>query len=42
MFFNVFVRNSTDGGEAFGSAVTLDRVTLGHQWIPDVASARAC
>jgi hypothetical protein len=35
----VFVRNSTDGGETFGSAATLDGVTVGHQWFPDVASA---
>jgi hypothetical protein len=35
----VFVRNSTDGGETFDSAVTLDGVTVGHQWFPDVASA---
>jgi hypothetical protein len=35
----VFVRNSTDGGETFDSAVTLDEVTVGHQWFPDVASA---
>ena len=35
----VFVRNSTDGGETFDSAATLDGVTVGHQWFPDVASA---
>lgn len=35
----VFVRNSTDGGETFDDAATLDGVTAGHQWFPDVASA---
>jgi hypothetical protein len=35
----VFVRNSTDGGEIFDAATTLDGVTAGHQWFPDVASA---
>jgi BNR/Asp-box repeat len=35
----VFVRNSTDGGETFDAAATLDGVTDGHQWFPDVASA---
>ena len=35
----VFVRNSTDGGETFDAAATLDGVTAGHQWFPDVASA---
>ena len=35
----VFVRNSTDGGETFDAAATLDAVPVGHQWFPDVASA---
>jgi hypothetical protein len=35
----VFVRNSTDGGETFDDAATLDDVEVGHQWFPDVASA---
>jgi hypothetical protein len=35
----VFVRNSTDGGETFDDAVTLDAVDVGHQWFPDIASA---
>ena len=35
----VFVRNSTDGGETFDAAATLDGVTAGHQWFPDIASA---
>jgi len=35
----VFVRNSTDGGETFGDAATLDGEVDGHQWFPDIASA---
>jgi len=36
----VFVRNSTDGGETFDDdPITLDGVTAGHQWFPDIASA---
>ncbi|HYZ12700.1 MAG TPA: sialidase family protein [Actinomycetota bacterium] len=35
----VFVRNSPDGGDTWGEAETLDAVTLGHQWFPDVATA---
>ena len=35
----VFVRNSIDGGETFDAAATLDGVTAGHQWFPDIASA---
>ncbi|HET7929235.1 MAG TPA: sialidase family protein [Actinomycetota bacterium] len=35
----VFVRNSTDGGETFDDAATLDGDVDGHQWFPDIASA---
>ena len=36
----VFVRNSADGGETWDDdPITLDRVTAGHQWFPDIASA---
>jgi hypothetical protein len=35
----VFVRNSTDGGETFDDAATLDADVDGHQWFPDIASA---
>jgi hypothetical protein len=36
----VFVRNSADGGETWDDdPITLDEVTAGHQWFPDIASA---
>ncbi len=36
----VFVRNSIDGGESWtDDPATLDGVTAGHQWFPDVASS---
>jgi hypothetical protein len=36
----VFVRNSADGGETWDAdPITLDGVTAGHQWFPDIASA---
>ncbi len=36
----VFVRNSADGGETWDDdPITLDGVTAGHQWFPDIASA---
>jgi len=36
----VFVRNSADGGETWDDdPITLDGVTNGHQWFPDIASA---
>jgi hypothetical protein len=36
----VFVRNSADGGETWDDdPITLDGVTDGHQWFPDIASA---
>jgi hypothetical protein len=35
----IFVRNSTDGGATWSDEATLDAVTTGHQWFPDVASA---
>jgi hypothetical protein len=36
----VFVRNSADGGETWDAdSITLDGVTAGHQWFPDIASA---
>jgi hypothetical protein len=36
----VFVRNSADGGETWDDdPITLDGVTTGHQWFPDIASS---
>jgi hypothetical protein len=35
----VFVRNSADGGTTWTDAPTIDTVSVGQQWFPDVASA---
>ena len=35
----IFVRNSPDGISWPTAAITLDAVAVGHQWIPDIASA---
>ncbi|HEX9122223.1 MAG TPA: sialidase family protein [Actinomycetota bacterium] len=35
----IFVRSSDDGGATWSDAATLDDVTTGHQWFPDIASA---
>ena len=35
----VFVRNSPDGTTWPAPAATLDTVSAGHQWTPDIASA---
>jgi hypothetical protein len=36
----IFVRNSPDGVTWAGPPGTLDGVSVGHQWFPDVASAK--
>jgi hypothetical protein len=35
----IFVRNSPDGMTWTGPPATLDQISVGHQWFPDVASA---